>query len=107
MNEYNPTGLLFLLVLILSIKRSRKKLKTFLLSFGVSIVVSFLVLLSMFFLPVDRGSALGRLAADTGRMAGIMTAIIYSRKTRDDAPQSVYLIAISGAVCLLVQQLLG
>jgi membrane associated rhomboid family serine protease len=101
-NEYNLTGLFFSIVLILSIRRSKKKLKTFVLSIAIFTIVSFLVLLSILFLPVNNAGALGHLATDTGRMAGILTAFIYSRKTREDVPQSVYLIAISCAVLLLV-----
>jgi hypothetical protein len=101
-NEFNPTGMLFLFVLILSIRRSKKKLKTFFLSIAILTIVSFLVLLSILFLPVNSDRALVLLATDTGRMAGTMTAFIYSRKTREDAPHSVYLIAISSAVFSLV-----
>jgi hypothetical protein len=35
-------------------------------------------------------------------MAGAITAFSYSRKTREDAPQSVYLLAMSCAMYSLV-----
>jgi len=101
-NEFNPSGLFFSVVLILSIRRSRKKLKTFLLSIAVFTIVSFIVLLSVLILPANNDVALGYLAADTGRMAGAITAFIYSTKNREVTPQSVYLFALSCAMILLV-----
>jgi hypothetical protein len=77
MNEFNPTGLLFSMVLILSIKRSKKKLKTCLLSFAIFIGVSFAAVLPIVFLPANNARALGHLAADAGQMAGTMMAIFY------------------------------
>jgi len=102
MNEYNPTGLLFSMVLILSITRSKKKLKTCFLSIAILVIVSLIVFIAILFLPMNNAAALGHLAADTGRMAGTMTAFFYSRKTREDAPQSVYLFAMSCAMLSLV-----
>jgi hypothetical protein len=102
MSEFNPTGLLFLMVLIPSITRSKKKLKTCFLSIAILVIVSFIVLLPLLFLPANDTGALGHLAADTGRMAGAITAFSYSRKTREDAPQSVYLLAMSCAMYSLV-----
>lgn len=106
MNEFNPTGLLFSMVLILSIRRSKKKLSTCFLSIAILVVVSFIVLLPILFLPANNVVALARLAADAGRMAGTMTAIFYSRKTKEDAPQSVYLFAMSCAMLSLVSWVL-
>ena len=106
MNEFNPTGLLFSMVLILSITRSKKKLKTFFLSIAILTIVSFIVLLPILFLPANNSGALGHLAADTGRMAGSITAFFYSRKTREDAPQSVYLFAMSCAMFSLLRWVL-
>jgi hypothetical protein len=100
MNEFNPTGLLFSMVLILSIMRSKKKLKTFCLSIAILMIASFIALLPIPFLPANNAGALGHLAVDAGRMAGAMTAIVYSRKTREHASQSVYLFAISCAMFL-------
>ena len=94
------------MVLILSITRSKKKLRTFLLSFAATMLVCFMVGLSIFFIPANNTGALSKLAVDTGRMAGIVTAFIYSQRTREDAPQSVYLIAISCAVFSLVSLVL-
>jgi hypothetical protein len=102
MKEFNPTGLLFTMVFVLSIRRSKRKLRTGFLSIAVFSIVSFMVLLAIVFLPANNAGALGHLAADTGRMAGTMTAFFYSRKTREDAPQSVYLLAMSCAMFSLV-----
>jgi len=88
-DEYKLAGLFFSFVLILSIRRSKKKLKTFLLSMAIFTVVSFLVLLSILFLPVNNAPALGHLATDTGRMAGTLAAVFYSGKTRENSPRSV------------------
>jgi hypothetical protein len=97
-SEINPTGLLFWMVLALSVKRSKKKLKTCLLSLAVLFVVSFMVLLLILFLPAGSTRAVGPLAADTGNFAGILTAIFYSSKTREITPRSIYLLAI---VCVI------
>jgi threonine/homoserine/homoserine lactone efflux protein len=105
-NEFNPTGLLFWMVLILSVTRSKKKLKTCLLSIAVLAIVSFAVFLSILVLPANSARALGLLATDTGRFAGTMTAFFYSRKTREDAPHSVYFFAMSCAMFPLVPWLL-
>ena len=102
MNEFSPTGLLFSMVLMLSIRNSKKKLKTFTLSIAVLVIVSFMALLPILFLPANNVGALSHLAADAGRVAGAMTAIFYSRKTREDASQSVYLFAMSSAMFSLL-----
>jgi hypothetical protein len=107
MNEFNPTGLLFSMVLIWSITRSKRKLKTFFLSIATLAIVSFIVLLLILFLPANNARQLGHLAADAGRLAGTMTAFFYSRKTREDAPRSVYLFAMSCAMFSLAWWGLG
>ena len=102
MNDINPTGLLFSMVLIQSIKRSKKKLKTFFLSIAVVMGVNLVALFPILFLPASNDGALGHLAADTGRIAGTMAALFYSRKTREDAPRSVYLFAMSFTLSSIV-----
>jgi hypothetical protein len=102
MNEFNPTGMLFLLVLVLSITRSKKKLKTCFLSIAILMIVAFIVSLPGLFLPANNTGALSQLAVDAGRMAGTITAFLYSRKTREDAPQPVYLLAMSCVMFSLV-----
>jgi hypothetical protein len=58
-------------------------------------VAGFAVLLLLFFLPANGAGALGQLAGDTGRMAGAITAFLYSTRTREWSAKSVYLIALS------------
>jgi hypothetical protein len=106
-NEYNLADLFFTAVLLISVMRSQKKLKTFLFSIAALMIVSFIVWLSILFLPVNSDVALGHLAADTGKMAGMMTAYFYSRKTREGSPRSVYLLAIPCTALLLVWLALG
>jgi hypothetical protein len=72
-----------------------------------NLVVSFALLFLLFFLHSHSVGTLARLADDTGMMAGVIVAYFYSMKTRERAPKSVYLIAFSGAVVLLVGLALG
>jgi hypothetical protein len=70
-------------------------------------VAGFAVLLLLFFLPAHSVGALGHLAGDIGRMAGIITAFFYSTKTRERAPKSVYLIAQSCTIISVFGLALG
>lgn len=108
MNENNLPSLLYLIAILLSVARSTKQLRTFLYSMAANFIAGFAVLLLLFFfLPAHSARALGPLVGDIGRMAGIITAFFYSTKTRERAPRSVYLVAFSCRIILLVGLALG
>jgi hypothetical protein len=101
MNQYDAPSLIYPIALLLSIARSTKQLRTFLYSMAAYLVAGFAVLLLLFFLPANSAGALGHLAGDAGRMAGAITAFLYSTRTREWAAKSVYLIALPFAIILL------
>ena len=108
MNEGPLPTLFYAIAILLSIARSAKQLRTFLYSSGANLVTLFSVLLLLFFfLPVHSARALEPLAQNTGRMAGVIVAYLYSTKTQVRAPKSVYLIAFSGTIVLLAVLALG
>jgi hypothetical protein len=105
--EYDAPSLFYSIALLLSIARSGKQLRTFFYSIAAYTVAGIAVLLALFFLPADNAGALGVLAGDSGRMVGAITAFLYSTKTRELAPKSIYLVALSCTIILLFGLALG
>ena len=102
MNGPSASNLFYSIALLISIARSEKKQRTFFYSMGASIVTSIAMLFWLFFLPLSNSVALGHLASDIGDLVGIITAFVYSTKTRERTPKSVYLVAISCAIISLM-----
>lgn len=101
MNEYDAPRLFYLVALLISLARTRKRWRTFLYSIAAQMVVGFAVLLTLIFFPGESLKALGHLAGDSGRLAGAIVAFFYSTKNRDRAPKSIYLVALSWTIILL------
>jgi hypothetical protein len=101
LNPRDAASLLFEVALLISMVRSTKQLRTFLYSTGAYLVVAIGVMCAIFLLPMSNATALGNLARDAGRMAGAVTAILYSAKTRERPPRSVYVLG-AGAIVLLI-----
>jgi hypothetical protein len=100
-NDYEAVRLLYSIALLISMARSTKRLRTFLYSTAAYFVAGFAALVLLFFLSANHAGALGPLAGDTGRVAGAVTAFVYSTRTREWAPKSVYLFGLSLALILI------